>query len=57
MKRIVFEYKDKYTHGEWRKQECTVRSLEECKSIYGLDSGDCEYNILEIEELLDNDRY
>nr|DAO12401.1 MAG TPA: hypothetical protein [Caudoviricetes sp.] len=51
MKRIVFEYKDKYTHGEWRKQECTVRSLEECKSIYGLDSGDCEYNILEIEEL------
>lgn len=49
MKRIIFEYRDKYTHGEWRKQECVVRSVTECKQIYGLD--ECEYRILEIEEL------
>ena len=39
----------KHTKGEWRRQECTVRSLEECKRIYGLDK--CEHRILEIEEL------
>lgn len=49
MKRIIFEYRDEYTHGEWRKQECIVRSVAECKQIYGLD--ECEYRILEIEEL------
>lgn len=46
MKRIVFEYRDEYSHGEWIKQECTVA---ECKKIYGLD--ECEYRILEIEEI------
>lgn len=49
MKRIVFEYRDEYSHGEWIKQECTVRSVEECKKIYDLD--ECEYRILEIEEI------
>ena len=49
LKRIVFEYKDEWTRGEWRRQQCTVRSLEECKRIYGLDK--CEHRILEIEEL------
>lgn len=49
MKRIVFEYRDEYSHGEWIKQECIVRSVEECKKIYGLD--ECEYRILEIEEI------
>lgn len=44
MKRIVFEYRD-----EWRKQECIVRSVEECKKIYGLNK--YEYRILEIEEI------
>lgn len=49
MKRIVFEYRDEESHGEWRKQECIVRSVEECKRIYGLDER--EYRILEIEEI------
>ena len=49
LKRIVFEFKDEYTKGEWRRRECIVRSLEECKRIYGLD--ECEYRILEIEEV------
>lgn len=49
LKRIVFEFKDEYTKGEWRRQECIVRSLEECKRIYGLD--ECEHRILEIEEV------
>ena len=49
MKRIVFEYRDEWSHGEWRKQECIVSSVEECKKIYGLD--ECEHRILEIEEI------
>lgn len=49
MKRIVFEYRDEESHGKWRKRECIVRSIEECKRIYGLD--ECEYRILEIEEI------
>lgn len=49
MVRIVFEYRDKWTHGAWSRQECTVRSVAECKKFYGLD--ECEYRILEIEEI------
>ena len=49
MLHITFEYKDDMSHGEWRKQECTVSSVEECKRIYGL-GVDCEYRILKIEE-------
>lgn len=50
MRHIVFEYRDEYTHGEWRRQECTMRSLEECISFYGL--GFCEYRIISDEEVL-----
>lgn len=50
MKRIVFEYKDAYTNGEWRKQECIVGSVEECKRIYGLGE-DCEYKIVSVEDI------
>lgn len=50
MVHIVFEYRDSYTNGKWNKQECTVSSVEECKSIYGLGI-DCEYRILLVEEV------
>lgn len=47
MLQITFEYKDKYTHGRWAKQTCTVPSLDDCKKLYGL-GVDCEYHILAI---------
>lgn len=49
MVKIKFRYKDEYTNGEWREQECIVSSLKECKEIYGLD--ECEYQIISIEEI------
>ena len=49
MVKIKFRYKDEYTNGEWREQECIVNSLKECKEIYGLD--ECEYQIISIEEI------
>ena len=36
---------------EWRIQHCTVSSVEEFIRIYGLDEGDCEYEILEIKAI------
>lgn len=49
MVHIVFEYRDEYCRdGKFRRQECNVRSLEECKQIYGLDT--CEYRIISVEE-------
>ena len=50
MLNIKFEYKDRYTNGEWSKQECTCSSLKECKEFYGL-GVDCDYRILEIKEV------
>ena len=50
MIRIVFEYRDAFTNGEWREQECVVSSVEECKKIYGLGVG-CEYRIILIESV------
>jgi hypothetical protein len=50
MVHIKFKYRDEYSRGRWNTQECTVRSVEECKQIYGLDNGDCEYEILEVKE-------
>lgn len=47
MVHIVFEYADQLSNWEWRKQECTVRSLEECIRIYGL-GVDCKYRILSV---------
>ena len=49
MLHIEFEYADAMSNWEWRKQECHVLSVEECKRIYGL-GVDCEYRILKIEE-------
>lgn len=50
MLHITFEYKDAYTNGNWNKQECVMRSVEECKKVYGL-GVDCEYRILKAEEV------
>lgn len=49
MLHIKFKYRDEYSNGEWNEQECIVRSLKECKEIYGLDY--CEYEIISIEEV------
>ena len=52
MRHIIFEYKDKYTHGEWSTQECYVESLKQCIDMYGLDKdSDCEYRIIKNEEV------
>lgn len=50
MVRVVFEYRDEWSHGKWNRQECVVSSVQECKKIYGLGI-DCEYRILSVEEI------
>ena len=47
---VKFKYRDNYTNGEWREQECVVNSVKECKEIYGLGI-DCEYNIVSVEKI------
>lgn len=50
MVHVVFEYRDEYCKdGKFRKQECTVPSVEKCIEIYGLES--CEYKIISVEEV------
>lgn len=50
MLHIKFEYADEMSGWKWRKQECIVSSVDECKRIYGLGI-DCDYRILEIRKL------
>lgn len=50
MLHITFEYADAMSNWEWRKQECTVSSVQECKRIYGLGI-DCDYRIISVEEI------
>ena len=50
MVRVVFEYMDRYTNGEWNRQKCIVESVEKCKEIYGLGI-DCDYRIISVEEV------
>ena len=50
MVRVVFEYMDRYTNGEWNRQRCIVESVEKCKEIYGLGI-DCDYRIISVEEV------
>lgn len=50
MKHIVFEYMDRYTDGEWKRQECYMRSVDECIRVYGLGK-DCSYRIISVEEV------
>lgn len=51
MKEITFKYRDYMSNGEWRKQHCTVESVDECIRIYGLDDSDVEYEIIEVKEV------
>lgn len=49
MLHIKFRYADAMSNWQWREQQCTVSSVEECKRIYGLGI-DCEYEIISVEE-------
>jgi len=52
MLQITFRYRDDYTHGRWQTQTCVVRSVEECKRIYGLGTDPtCEYEIVNIQKI------
>ena len=44
---VKFKYRDEYSNGNCNVQECHVRSVKECKEIYGLDQ--CEHEILEVK--------
>lgn len=50
MLHIKFEYADALSGWNWRQQECTVSSVEECIKIYGL-GVDCDYKIISVEEV------
>ena len=51
MLHIIFEYADELSHWEWRKQECIVSSIEECKRLYGLLPGEpVKWRIIKVEE-------
>ena len=50
MVKVVFEYMDRYTNGEWNRQKCIVESVEDRKKIYGLGI-DCSYRIISVEEV------
>ena len=50
MVKVKFEYRDDYSRGEWRQQECVVNSVEECNKLYGLGI-DCEYRIVSVEKI------
>ena len=61
MVKVQFRYRDSISKAadskngkspQWRKQECVVSSVEECKRIYGLDEDEsCEYEILDVSDL------
>ena len=50
MLHIKFEYRDDLSYPNWKEQECIVRSVKECKELYGL-GVDCEYHIISIEKV------
>lgn len=50
MLHIKFKYRDNYSNGEWRNQECIMSSVEQCIKIYGL-GVDCDYEIISVEEV------
>ena len=50
MVHVEFEYRDRYTNGEWNKQDCIVSSVETAKKLYGLGI-DCEYRIIKVTEV------
>lgn len=50
MVRVVFEYRDAYSNGNWNRQEGIFSSVRECIEWYGL-GVDCEYRIISVEEV------
>lgn len=50
MVRVVFEYADALSNWEWRRQECIVKDVPQCKRLYGLGI-DCKYRVLEVNEV------
>ena len=55
MLHITFEYADEMSNWEWRQQECTMSSVEECIKFYGLGI-DCKYRIINVEEIKKHER-
>ncbi len=51
MYEIKFKYRDQLSNWKWREQSCVLRSVEECKRIYGL-GVDCDYEILSVKKNL-----
>lgn len=50
MVEVTFEYKDAYTSGQWSRQMCVCKSVDECIKWYGL-GVDCEYRIISVKEV------
>ena len=50
MVHVKFKYRDELSNGQWREQECSVSSVQECIRIYGL-GVDCEYEIISVQEV------
>ena len=48
MVHIKFRYRDEMSKWEWREQECTCESVDECIKWYGLGI-DCDYEIISVE--------
>lgn len=51
MLRIKFRYADQYSNWKWVEQECLVASMKEFKELYGLDTDDCEYEVISVQDL------
>ena len=47
---VKFQYRDDFSNGEWREQECVVNTVKECKEIYGL-GVDCDYRIISVKNI------
>jgi hypothetical protein len=47
---ISFEYRDAFSHGEWRRQSCLMPSVEDAVRVYGLDEDDVDYRILDVRD-------
>lgn len=50
MYEIVFEYCDAMSGWRWRRQRCTMSSVDECIRIYGLGT-DCDYRIISVTKV------
>lgn len=50
MLEITFKYRDQMSGWQWRKQSCTVSSVDECIKIYDL-GVDRDYEILSVKQV------